>query len=182
MKLYPKPKSWGAEPSIWVQCQLYLRIREGGGGEQAVRLTYLHAADFHCLPTPLTITKRLCTLAAAQCSYTYCGPLSKETCTTSPGVLPERPQFLLEDLSLLCSTIKSTPSWFVSPSYSVSPFFLFPPSALSSHSPNSLARTCTCRLKCARQVPHPRTLLFIIPFMFAFISFGVVAAQNQGKK
>lgn len=32
MKLYPKPKSWGGEPSIWAQCQLYLRIREGGGG------------------------------------------------------------------------------------------------------------------------------------------------------
>lgn len=34
-------------------------------------LTYRHAADFHCLPTLLTISKRLCTLAGAQHSYTY---------------------------------------------------------------------------------------------------------------
>lgn len=57
-----------------------------------VRLTYLHAADFYCLPTLLTITKSLCTLAVAQHSYTYCGLLSKETCTTSTGVLPKRPE------------------------------------------------------------------------------------------
>lgn len=101
----------GAEPSASVQRQIYLRERgsEGGTGlvgwvgvQQCVycsSLTCLHTADFHCLPTLLTITERLCTLAAAQHSYTYCGPLSKETCTTSLGVLPKRPQpqFLLQD-------------------------------------------------------------------------------------
>lgn len=111
-------------------------------------LTYLHAADFHCLPTLLTITKRLCTLAAAQHSYTYCGPLSKETCTTSPGVLPKRPQpqFLLWDLSQHCSTIwaLSTPSCFVSPSLTPSPSLS--PASLHSHSlsSNPPAWTCTC--------------------------------------
>lgn len=113
-----------------------LSEREGGrkgwavGGQQWVycsSLTYLHAADFHCLPTLLTITERLCTLAAAQHSYTYCGPLSKETCTTSPGVLPKRPQpqFLLRDLSQHCSAIWALPP-VLSPHRSPSLYLLLP--------------------------------------------------------
>lgn len=55
-------------------------------------LTYLYSAGSRCLSTLLTITRGLCDLAAAQSSYTYSGPLSKKTCTTSPGVLPKRLQ------------------------------------------------------------------------------------------
>lgn len=74
-------QKWSQSTTLWE-----------AGRKAMVRLTYLHAADFYCLPTLLTITKSLCTLAVAQHSYTYCGLLSKETCTTSAGVLPKRPE------------------------------------------------------------------------------------------
>lgn len=74
-------QKWSQSTTVWE-----------AGRKATVRLTYLHAADFYCLPTLLTITKSLCTLAVAQHSYTYCGLLSKETCTTSTGVLPKRPE------------------------------------------------------------------------------------------
>lgn len=100
------------------------------GGRQRVccsSLTHLHAADFHCLPTQLTITKRLCTLAAAQRSYTYCAPLSKKTCLTSLGVLPKR--------ATVCGSrpILALPSRFVYPSLSLS---VFHPPSLTSHTPS----------------------------------------------
>lgn len=104
-----KPETWElSQVSQGNASSLWEVGREGWGGT-AVCLTYLHAADFHCLPTLLTITKGLCTLAAAQHSYTYCGPLSKETCTTSSGIPPKRPQpqFVLQDQH--CSPIWALP-------------------------------------------------------------------------
>lgn len=183
MKLCPKLKSWGGEPSIWVQCQLYLRIREGGGGGAGSASDlppccwlplFAHSVNYYqkavylgCSPMLLHI---LWPIIKGDLHYKPWSP-SKKATVSAWRPIPAL-QHYQEHSLLICVPVLLR----------VSPFFLFPPSALSSHSPNSLAQTCTCRLKCARQVPHPRTLLFIIPFMFAFISFGVVAAQKQGKK
>lgn len=45
-----------------------------------------------CLPTLLTISEGLCTLAGAQRSSTHGGLLSKESCSPNSGVLPKGPQ------------------------------------------------------------------------------------------
>lgn len=134
----PRARSWAPHPSATA--------------DQSERcLTYLHAADFHCLPTLLTISKRLCTLAAAQQCYTYCGPLSKEICTTRPGVLPKGPQSLLQDLSWHRSTIWALPP-HLCPHLSLSP----------SQPPPTLLIPVLEHVLCC-QVPHPLTLLFLIP-------------------
>lgn len=161
----PRSRLESQEPSQASRCTARSVWEGGREGWACSSLTYLHASDFHCLPTLLTITKRLCTLAAAQHSYTYCGPLSKETCTTSPGVLPKGHSFCFK-------TYQAPQHSEHSPLLSL---YLFP----FSLSPLIPLREHARWLNCLWQVPL--TLLFIISFMFAVIFHGVVTVQIRWK-
>lgn len=122
-------------------------------------LTYLHAAaDFYCLPTLLTITKTLCTLAADQHCYTY---QRRPALRALESFQWGHSQFSsLRPISVL-RHYPSTSSSLVSRSHSLSFFNLLLPFSLFLLFP--LSSTRTCWLNCLWQAPHPFAILFYNP-------------------
>lgn len=173
MKLQFKPKS--QELSQVSQCMLDL---SGGAAVCWLQFSdlppcrwlplFAHSVNYYqkavylgCSPTLLHI---LWPIIKGDLHYKPWSPSKKATVSAS-GPIPAALQHYL-----------STPSCFVSPSLSLHLLLPF------SLSPNPLAWTCTCWLNCPwQQVPHPLTLLFIIPFMFAVSFFGVVIGQKHWK-